>query len=175
MKISHILVPVDFSDCSLEAIKVACELSRLFRATIDLLHVVEPILPSSDLMVTQPYDYPIEALENRLTRLPLPLEKARKSRRTVRIGYAADTIVAYANEIAADLIVIGTNGRKGLAHLLLGSVAERVVRLAPCTTVVVRAKSAKSAIEAPSQASAVPALRPTDPISDAAAVPSAST
>ena len=63
----------------------------------------------------------------------------------VAVGHAADTIVRVAQERGADLIVMGTHGRTGLQHVLLGSVAEKVVRLAPCPVLTVRYKSVPNA------------------------------
>jgi nucleotide-binding universal stress UspA family protein len=64
---------------------------------------------------------------------------------TVRMGHVAQTIVDYAKDVGADLIVMGTHGRTGLAHFIIGSVAERVVRMAPCPVLTVGATEAKGA------------------------------
>lgn len=141
MNVSRILCPVDFSDSSHEALRAACDIARRFGAQVDLLHVVEP-LPTSELMVAQPYDYELDKVRDKLGRLPPADMGPQPVRRAVKIGYPADVILAYAREIDADLIVLGTHGRTGLAHLLLGSVAERVVQRAPCPVLVTRRKSA---------------------------------
>ena len=141
MNVSRILCPIDFSDSSHAALRTACDLARRFGAQIDLLHVIEP-LPTSELMVAQPYDYPLERVRGELSRLPPSDMGPQPVRRAVKIGYPADVIIACAREIDADLIVLGTHGRTGLTHLLLGSVAERVVQRAPCPVLVTRLKSA---------------------------------
>lgn len=137
MTISRILCPVDFSDSSHMALRTACELARRFGAQIELLTVIEP-MPTSELMVAQAYDYPIEKARNDLSKLPPASLGPQPVRRAVKIGYPADVIISYAREIDADLIVLGTHGRTGLTHLLLGSVAERVVQRARCAVLVTR-------------------------------------
>jgi nucleotide-binding universal stress UspA family protein len=118
-------------------LKTACELARRFGAQIELLNVIEP-MPTSELLVAQAYDYPIERIRNDLSKLPPASMGPQPVRRAVKIGYPADVIISYAREIDADLIVLGTHGRTGLTHLLLGSVAERVVQRAHCAVLVTR-------------------------------------
>lgn len=147
MKISRILCPVDFSEFSLAALKTACDLARRFEAQIDLLHVVEP-LPTSELTIAQAYDYPVDKVRADLAKLP-PSDLGPQPilHRAVKLGYPAEVIISYAKESGIDLIVLGTHGRTGLSHLLLGSVAERVVRLAPCPVLVTRPLATRSGSE----------------------------
>jgi nucleotide-binding universal stress UspA family protein len=138
--ISHILVPVDLSEDSLEALRTGCEVAKQFSACLDMLHVVEPLPPSADLMLVNVYDDIRQDMQGELDKLPcsdLPLGSVR---RIVRLGYAAQTITDFARNEGVDLIILGTRGRTGLAHLLMGSVAERVIRTAPCPVLVTRNK-----------------------------------
>ena len=140
MTISHNLVPIDFSEDSLQAFRTACELARRFAAKLDLLNVIEPLPPAADLMLINAYDDIRRDAEEDLAKLPCAELPADSVQRFVRVGYAAQTITDFARGEGIDLIVIGTCGRTGLAHLLMGSVAERVVRTAPCPVFVARRK-----------------------------------
>lgn len=140
MTISHILVPIDFSEDSLEALRAACELARRFDARLDLINVVEPLPPAADLMLVNAYEDIRRDAQDDLARLPCADLPAGSVRRLVRLGYPAQTITDFARGEEIDLIVLGTRGRTGLAHLLMGSVAERVVRTAPCPVFVARRK-----------------------------------
>ena len=148
--ISQILVPVDFSDPSRAALDYAATLAQTFGATLDVLHVWEA--PSfapraSGLISSGPGEPTLDELIRRSADESLDgfVEKARKhgvtvrSSRTVR-GVPWHTIVAAAKEGNYDLVVIGTHGRTGLPRVLLGSVAENVVRHAHCPVLSVRPK-----------------------------------
>jgi nucleotide-binding universal stress UspA family protein len=144
----RLLVPVDFSVCSEGAITLAVQLAREFDAALDLLHVAEaPLsLPGSDLARAEGVaeavplaDYvghdvtkKLEAVAERLRHHNVSVTT------TVAIGDIAGTIIEEAEVRHADAIVIGTHGRTGLVHLLLGSVAEKVVRGASVPVVTVR-------------------------------------
>jgi len=143
----RILCPIDFSDFSHKALRVAGELARDWHATLVLLHVQD-----RPLWVHEPYVHmPGDVREQTLARSECQLEEwkleARQSGAAEVIaklqhGDPLDRIVATAREDREiDLIVIGTHGRTGLKHALIGSVAERVTRLAPCTVMVVRSRS----------------------------------
>jgi nucleotide-binding universal stress UspA family protein len=141
IKLECILVPTDFSDYSQQAIVYACELAKRFGAKLQLLHVVPPpALP-------MPYVAPVseemlhldEAAERELDAWKVPaLEQMAQVERVVRTGVPFVEIVRHAKDNDVDLIVIGTHGRTGLAHALLGSVAEKVVRKATCPVLTVR-------------------------------------
>jgi universal stress protein A len=141
----RILVPVDFFADSVEAIRVAAELCQSFDGKLELIHVHDPqpyALPDGFSMVD-------EVLLQKVTSgLQEQLDLAR--RQALEAGAAAvEALLLYgrvATEIAVhaakgrfDLIVMGTQGRTGIKHLILGSVAERVVRLAPCPVLTVKA------------------------------------
>jgi nucleotide-binding universal stress UspA family protein len=141
--VKKILVPTDFSELSGEAVATAVAFAKSFGATIDLVHVfVEPayILPPPIDMATFPFD-----LAQILDRVQIGLDTERDRVKdtgvtvttTTLSGRAAPEIVAHAKKTGADLIVMGTHGRSGFQHALLGSVAERVLRHSPCPVLVV--------------------------------------
>jgi nucleotide-binding universal stress UspA family protein len=141
--VKKILVPTDFSDASGEAVNTAIAFARAFAARILLVHVfVEPtyVLPPPVEMATFPFDMTeimtkvqasLEAELQRVEQAGIPVEGETIS------GRAAPEIVEYAKKTGADLIVMGTHGRSGFQHALLGSVAERVVHHSPCPVLVV--------------------------------------
>jgi nucleotide-binding universal stress UspA family protein len=131
-RIQRLLVPTDFSVCSMRALRYAEELARRFGAEIVLVHVDESLVARSELAGLR------EAVAGEeLERLVALLEKRGvPARAVVRSGGAAEEIAEEAE--SADLVVMGTHGRTGLAHVLMGSVAERVVRHARCPVLTVR-------------------------------------
>lgn len=143
---SRILVPTDFSPASDAAVHYARALAETFGATLRLLHVLEDPAAST-AFVADGYGVDTadirEALfadaRERLARA-LPLTERARFHVTSEalVGMPAATIVDYAAAAGANLIVMGTHGRTGLAHLLMGSVAEHVVRTAPCPVLTVR-------------------------------------
>jgi nucleotide-binding universal stress UspA family protein len=140
-KLSQILVPVDFSECSGLAVRLAGRFAAAFRAEIDLLHVVElPTIVSDEnagngVIATQQL---LELAEKQArARLDqLVADSAReglKIRRTsIERGRPSDVVVDVAKRGNYDLLAIATHGRTGFGRVLLGSVAERIVRHAPC-------------------------------------------
>lgn len=131
--IGRILVPTDFSPCSLHALRHAEEMARRFGAELTLLHVSDP-LSGSDL----PGAGELSGRREIDRALVLLRERDYRVRGVLRRGHPADEIVQAAAAERADLIVIGTHGRTGLKHALMGSVAEGVVRKAPCPVLTVR-------------------------------------
>ncbi len=133
-----ILHPTDFSERSGQAFQLACSLARDFGARLILAHVVEPVVPIyDDGLVLPPPVVSREELRTRLERLVPPGPGIAVEHRLLE-GGAAPEIVRLAEETPADMIVMGTHGRRGLARLLMGSVAEQVVRKAPCPVVTVK-------------------------------------
>lgn len=143
--IKKILCPTDLTDECRSALTVACEWAKRFNAELHLLHVV------AGLSTPYPYLGPPfnEAMSwetmirqkarDALNAWPLPEEFASlKVVRELRCGSPVTQIDEYAKTQAIDLIVMGTHGRSGVSHLLLGSVAENVVRRAPCSVLTVR-------------------------------------
>lgn len=144
IQMKKILLPTDFSKSSAVALNYACELASRFQAELHLLHVLE-IRAVATPDFGMGLDLPGFARESRaaaerhLNAIPDPQWAEGKSIvRTVLEGTAFVEIVRYARAQAIDLIVISTHGRTGLAHVLLGSVAERIVRKAPCPVLTVR-------------------------------------
>jgi universal stress protein A len=138
--ISRILLATDFSRSSEQALGYAEELARRFGAELVVLHVDEALstVPGSDLAETRR-----AAADGELQELAIELRaKDVPARALLRPGLASGEIVATAKAEHADLVVMGTHGRTGLAHALLGSVAERVLRTAPCPVLTVRAPAA---------------------------------
>jgi nucleotide-binding universal stress UspA family protein len=139
-----ILVPVDFSACSNEAIQTAVDLAGRYEATICLLHVHDLGAHALPVGYQLPNPGQIEHVMashgEQLERTKKGLEAAGARNLTTQLlrGVPASEIVAFAKDSAADLIVMGTHGRTGLEHVIVGSVAERVVRRASCPVLVVR-------------------------------------
>jgi len=148
MNFSHLLVPVDFSAPSVRALRLAVKLARHGRARITVVHVVAPpVAPlaadisgwaalDTDLMIR--YQAEIEGnAAHQLRRVAgeeIPEDVTWST--LVRPGTIEEVILEATKEIGADLIVIGTVGRTGLPHLLLGSVTERVVARASVPVLV---------------------------------------
>ena len=142
----NLLVATDFDDASTTALAYGREMARRFSATLHVLHVVNDV---GAMVVTTsglPYD---------VSRMQLDLEQAERQRLEALVTEEdrrelgptvvqvispapAHAIVAYAEDAHVDLIVMGTHGRGTMAHVFMGSVAERVVRTAPCPVLTVR-------------------------------------
>jgi nucleotide-binding universal stress UspA family protein len=141
IRIERILVPTDFSEHSMQAIRYACEIADRFSAELHLLNVVQPVVLATPYAGAVPEEalYPVPGAEKELAELTDPgFEKVKAIERTVRMGTPFVEIVRHAKENDIDLIVMGTHGRGVLMHALIGSVAERVVRKAPCPVLTVR-------------------------------------
>ncbi len=145
--IRHILVPSDFSEPSRAALEYAAEVSRAFEASVDVLHVWEPptFIPPASLLEAGVADLSLVEVfrKNAEDALAKFVDDARKREIVVRasfteLGPPARVITEFARKRDYDLIVIGTHGRTGLSHALIGSVAERVVRHASCPVLAVR-------------------------------------
>ena len=143
--ITRVLVPVDLSEPSHRALAFAAELADKFAASLTVLYVVPepaPVLP--DMMMPVPVAPPDDADLIAAGRQSLDAFLKGKNLSgqvpdvQVRVGTATAEILAAAKDTPADLIVLGTHGHHGLAHLLLGSVAEEVVRSAACPVLTLR-------------------------------------
>ena len=164
-KIEKILVPLDFSAASVEALDYAVWLAKQFHAAIHLVHVYPPdeasSIPGAAHLLLQSAEA-IERLNEELTgihRKHVPTFRPENCH--IRAGRPYEVIVGLAREINADLIALSTRGHSGLKHLLLGSTAERVVRNAPCPVLVARKQKQKSKVA--SKSFAIRAiLAPTD-------------
>lgn len=144
-RITRILVPTDFSATADAALEYAFVLAERFGASLQLLHVLEdPFV--TDGMAAEAYISEAPALRTAMLHDAQERLRHRAVRDTAGItidtevlfGHGARTIAEYAAERDFDLIVMGTHGRTGVAHLLLGSIAERLVRTAPCPVLTVR-------------------------------------
>jgi nucleotide-binding universal stress UspA family protein len=146
LQIRNVLVPIDFSAPSLEAIEAALPLIKHFGADLHLVHVFEPDYPASS-MVAIPLVVPELEVGERVRRLRDVAEDYSVPLRRENIhaikGRPFEEICRLAQEIDIDLIVIATRGYTGLKHLVLGSTAERVIRYSPCPVLVVRGSDSK--------------------------------
>ena len=140
--IRHVLVGHDFGEASQAALAFAMDLAKELKARITIVHAYEiPVYGFPEgLALTAETIGRIEAATRKA--MEEVIERARRPGLAIegvlRQGPAWSEIVAAAADIKADLVVIGTHGRRGLAHALLGSVAEKVVRAAPCPVLTVR-------------------------------------
>ena len=131
IQLTRILLPTDFSKFSAEATKYACAFAEQFGAELHLLHVLETHEIADPELG--------KVAESSLTEVVDPeWTEGRKVLKAIAEGAAFLEIIRYARKHDIDLIVMGTHGRSGLAHVLVGSVAERVVRKAPCPVLTVR-------------------------------------
>jgi universal stress protein A len=136
-------VPVDFDQSSLAAVRVAAELAREHKATLSLLHVIIiiPLAPGPAL----PSGEAESVARIRLERIShQKLKAGTRYEILVMTGDPAVEVLQAANRLGIDLIVMATHGRKGLGRLVLGSVAERVVREARCSVLTVKPKAART-------------------------------
>ena len=148
--LTRILVPTDFSETADAALAYAKTLAERLGASLHLVHVfIDPYLVAAyapEVYTPPPPDARERLLAEVNDRLfeRLDTEDAQRfhGTRAVTSGLTAPQITAYAAQHDIDLIVMGTHGRRGVAHLLLGSVAEHVVRTARCPVLTIRAEHA---------------------------------
>ena len=144
LKIKKILCPTDFSEPSLKGLEVGVDLATLFKAKLDVIYVL-PILPATAKDANLQFAIPeyermihIDAEQQLQAVVSQRVSKNLKTRTLIGHGNPAHEIVRLAQEEKADLIVIATHGHTGFHHLVVGSVAEKVIRLAPCPVLAVR-------------------------------------
>lgn len=146
-KFSKILVPVDLSSCSQSALNVALSLASELKASIHVLYVAElPRFRTEPRVASETGDvtlreYAVREANNDLAAFLAPISaelRGRLQATTVDVGSPRERILGHAKQDGYDLIVMGTHGRTGRVHSLAGSVAESVVRLAPCPVLTVR-------------------------------------
>jgi universal stress protein A len=153
--IKHILVPTDFSIPAEEAVDYAATLAARFGGTVHLVHVLhDPLagqgawefyIPDSPQVRAQRH----KDAKDRLWQIASThVNPGTRITTEVRFGFPTEEIIAAATAYGSDLIVMGTHGRTGLPHLLLGSIAERVIRAAPCPVLAVRQQLATSGVTA---------------------------
>ena len=138
MKLRKVIFPTDFSPLSQQALHYATALARDTGATLLITHVEEDPLAygAGEGFVAVP-QWTTEAIKNRLESVVPPDPRVEHEHRLL-MGDPASMIVQLAQEEKADLIVMGTHGRSGLSRLLMGSVAEQVVRQAPCPVLTIK-------------------------------------
>jgi universal stress protein A len=149
LEIRSILAPTDFSPHAKAAVRYAVALAERFGATLHLIHVlnpVMPVLPDGMIGTALPPDYYRDMEADSHEALQRSLDpswgSAPSVTQAVLWGDSVGQIINYATEHQISMIVIATHGRTGLSHALLGSVAERIVREAPCPVLTVRDRSA---------------------------------
>ena len=149
LPIRTILHPTDFSDRAGYGFQMACALARDYGARLIVLHVVAPSLVAYGEGVVPPNPEEVRAeAQAQLDRLPAPRPDVR-AERLLTEGGAVEEILRVAQEVHADLIVMGTHGRTGLERLLMGSVAEKVMRESACSVLVVKLPRAITVPEKP--------------------------
>jgi nucleotide-binding universal stress UspA family protein len=169
----NILVPVDFGPASEVALDYGASLARTFHATLHVLHAVVDVVPISPVPSVyggEPAGVFVHLEGDAHTRLRTLLADApafptKTIDAVVRSVSPANAIVTYANDHAIDFIVMGTHGRGAVAHFLLGSVTESVVRAAPCPVLTVRqpapdAQVARKAAKRPARRRELRAVKP---------------
>jgi nucleotide-binding universal stress UspA family protein len=156
LDVRNVLVATDFSDCSKAALDCGRAIADAFGARLHLLHAVPPIAdggPDGIGFIAELIDQQTalgEAERQRLEGLLTTEEKAQTRVHTVlrELEMPAAAIIDYATTEQIDVIVVGTHGRRGLSRLVLGSVAEQVVRLAPCPVLTVRPRTSATNADA---------------------------
>lgn len=138
-QIQRIIVPVDYSDCSRAALEYGLRIADQVGGTVDVLHVsnVPPFLediPSFDL-----WSFPRTEPEMKAFLATIEIPESVHLNSRFEVGDPEQVILRLATAERYDLIVMGTHGRTGMSHLLIGSIAENIVRTAPCPVVTVRA------------------------------------
>jgi nucleotide-binding universal stress UspA family protein len=143
--LKHVLVPTDFSDTSDSALRYGKALAAAFGATLHVVHIIEE--PYGQPWAVEAYGFSLAALQDEWIKdaqarlagsLTEEERKAVNAITTTVLGHPVMEILRYATDNKVDLIVMGTHGRGPLGHVVLGSVAERVVRKAPCPVLTVR-------------------------------------
>jgi nucleotide-binding universal stress UspA family protein len=143
-EIKKILVPIDFSDYSKNALKYAVNIVETFKAEMFLIYVVEPVIYPPDFSMGQiaipsintEWDERAKEELKKLAEAEIPKEI--KVQTIVKTGKPFLEIIDTATEKDIDLIVIATHGHSGVEHILFGSTAEKVVRKAPCPVLTLR-------------------------------------
>ncbi|MDF0676422.1 MAG: universal stress protein [Nitrospira sp.] len=129
----QIAVPIDFSDCSLDAVEYGVQIAKNFDASLTLLHSLEPLSYGIDLTFGHTAEQNRQQIATRLKLVADEVQSQGVSARTViRGGLPSDSILDFIDSSDCDLVVMGTHGRRGISHLMKGSVVEAVLRRASC-------------------------------------------
>jgi nucleotide-binding universal stress UspA family protein len=159
--IETILHPTDFSERADNAFRLACMLAHDYAARLIVVYVAQPpikVIGGYGPVPPMPEEYEHAEAEEKLRRLESP-DGSVRIERVLREGDVAGEILALAKEAPCDLIVMGTHGRTGLSRLLMGSVAEQVVRRARCPVLTVKMPFALNTPVLPAESEGVPAMR----------------
>ena len=148
----HILVPIDHSLFSLAALQYAEEVAKLFQARITVLHVMERAerqAGGTDLRSREKTETSVaDRMRGQISNLLIEYNLVPQSLRIeIRSGHADREILACARELHVDLIVMSTHGRTGLRHVLIGSVAEKIVRSARCPVLTVKPEEFRELVD----------------------------
>jgi nucleotide-binding universal stress UspA family protein len=146
MTLKNIVVATDFSEASEAALAYGRDLARAFGATLHVLHVAGNVIAAAIGVEGYTTDFVAlqreveESARKHLDALVTEQDRQILTAKTIVLtsNSPAQSIVSYAKDAHIDLVIVGTHGRGGMAHLLMGSVAERVVRTAPCAVLTVR-------------------------------------
>ena len=145
IRLTKLLVPTDFSEDSEQAARYAVELAKRFQAEIHCIHVVDipaDLLSTSDYYMTGPSEQFIDQIREESKKNLEGFAEKNLEGAQVQTAFLEGSpfveIIRYARDQQIDLVVIATHGRTGLKHVLFGSVAEKVVRKAPCPVLVVK-------------------------------------
>ena len=145
IRLAKLLVPTDFSEDSEQAARYAVELAKRFQAEVHCIHVVDipaDLLSTSDYYMTGPSEQFIDQIrvesKKNLDAFAVKNLEGAQVQTAFLEGSPFVEIIRYARDQQIDLVVIATHGRTGLKHVLFGSVAEKVVRKAPCPVLVVK-------------------------------------
>ena len=148
IEIKHILVPTDFGEASDRALDLAVELANKYGASLTLMHAYEVPLYTYQGVPPIPVDYWTPVRDGATRRLELAVAELQKrvpeAKGVLTHGAPWEEILGVAKESGASLIVMGTHGRRGVVHAILGSVAEKIVRLAPVPVLTVRGTEGSS-------------------------------
>jgi universal stress protein A len=148
----RIVCATDFSDTAEAAWELASELAQTHRAELVLVHVfIElPVYPEVAVAtIQQVWEEQRQWAESQLAaRIEAAVKRGLTARYLLRTGTGPEEIVLAATDEHADLIVVGTHGRTGIERLVIGSVAERVVRIAPCPVLTVKPRPVRAAVTA---------------------------
>lgn len=143
MRFQNILFPTDFSDCSMVALDYARDLAEKFHGTLHVLTVVYDLsAPPGVVPFPASYQAMLTDLENsardHVEKVASQIKGVKKIHTAVRKGMEDQEILRYAESEKVDLIVMGTHGRRGLEHLIIGSTAEKVIRRATAPVLTIR-------------------------------------
>ena len=148
VEFKHILVPTDFNEPANHAVAIALALAEKFGADVTLLHVYYIPRPVYDVAVVWPTEQLATSAQRTLdAAVATAKQRYPKCEGVLHTGSPAERIVEMAKDRGSDIIVMGTHGRSGLMHALLGSVAERVVRTSPVPVLTVACDEDSAAAE----------------------------